>query len=128
MSLPDSQRDLPSVSIVIVTYNVREFLEQALESVERASGGLAVETFVVDNDSADGSFETLRDAVASAGWDQAGRVRVVDGHAILEPDRPQQRHDPDLNPDGGHSQAARTRRTASTTRASEGTYASSICQ
>ena len=43
------------MSVVIVTYNVREFLEQALRSVERAGAGLGVETFVVDNDSADGS-------------------------------------------------------------------------
>ncbi len=49
------------VSVVIVTYNVREFLEQALRSVERASAGLAVETWVVDNDSADGSAEMVRE-------------------------------------------------------------------
>ncbi len=49
------------VSVVIVTYNVREFLEQALRSVERASAGLAVETWVVDNDSADGSVEMVRE-------------------------------------------------------------------
>ena len=49
------------VSVVIVTYNVREFLEQALRSVERASGGLAVETWVVDNDSADGSAAMVRE-------------------------------------------------------------------
>ena len=48
------------VSVVIVTYNVREFLEQALESVERASAGLSVETWVVDNDSADGTAEMVR--------------------------------------------------------------------
>ncbi|MEM1054082.1 MAG: glycosyltransferase family 2 protein [Bacteroidota bacterium] len=48
------------VSVVIVTYNVREFLEQALESVQRASTGLRVETWVVDNDSADGSVEMVR--------------------------------------------------------------------
>jgi GT2 family glycosyltransferase len=49
------------VSVVIVNYNVREFLEQALESVERARGGLVVETFVVDNDSADGSVAMVRE-------------------------------------------------------------------
>ncbi|WP_420456481.1 glycosyltransferase [Rubrivirga sp.] len=49
------------VSVVIVTYNVREFLEQALRSVEQASAGLSVETFVVDNDSADGSAQMVRD-------------------------------------------------------------------
>ena len=49
------------VSVVIVTYNVREFLEQALESVAHASGGLSVETFVVDNDSADGTAAAVRE-------------------------------------------------------------------
>ncbi len=38
---------------------MRELLEQALESVARASGGLEVETIVVDNDSADGSVEMV---------------------------------------------------------------------
>ena len=50
------------VSVIIVNYNVREFLEQALHSVERASEGLAVEVFVVDNDSVDGSAEMVRQA------------------------------------------------------------------
>ncbi|MGB3543813.1 glycosyltransferase family 2 protein, partial [Rubrivirga sp.] len=49
------------VSVVIVTYNVRGFLEQALRSVEQASSGLEVETWVVDNDSADGSVEMVRE-------------------------------------------------------------------
>lgn len=52
--------DLLDLSVVIVNYNVRELLEQALESVARASGGLQVETIVVDNDSADGSAEMVR--------------------------------------------------------------------
>lgn len=51
--------ETPDVSVIIVNYNVREFLEQALESVDRASMGLAVETFVVDNNSADGSTEMV---------------------------------------------------------------------
>jgi len=49
------------VSVVIVTYNVREFLEQALDAVARASTGLTVETWVVDNDSADGSVAMVRE-------------------------------------------------------------------
>ena len=52
---------VPDVSVVIVTYNVREFLEQAIESVLQASQDLAVEVFVVDNDSADGSAEMVRE-------------------------------------------------------------------
>jgi len=45
------------ISIVIVNYNVREFLRGALESVRRslAVGGLTGEVFVVDNASRDGS-------------------------------------------------------------------------
>ncbi len=53
--------DAVDVSVVIVNYNVREFLEQALDSVERASVGLSVETFVVDNNSVDGSVAMVRE-------------------------------------------------------------------
>jgi O-antigen biosynthesis protein len=52
--------EAPDVSVIVVNYNVREFLEQALSSVVRASAGLAVETFVVDNNSVDGSVEMVR--------------------------------------------------------------------
>lgn len=51
---------LPELSVIIVNYNVREFLEQALRSVERAAEGLRVEVFVVDNGSVDGSVEMVR--------------------------------------------------------------------
>ena len=43
------------LSVIIVNYNVRHFLEQALLSVEKAAQGLEVEVFVVDNNSVDGS-------------------------------------------------------------------------
>ncbi|HLP50570.1 MAG TPA: glycosyltransferase [Chitinophagales bacterium] len=45
------------LSIVIVNYNVRYFLEQCLVSVKRAIEGIEAEVFVVDNASADGSVE-----------------------------------------------------------------------
>ncbi|MEM1359023.1 MAG: glycosyltransferase family 2 protein, partial [Bacteroidota bacterium] len=48
------------LSVVIVNYNVRYFLEQALLSVERAVAGLRAEVWVVDNNSADGSVEMVR--------------------------------------------------------------------
>ena len=51
----------PDVSVVIVNYNVREFLEQALDSIELASTNLDVEVFVVDNNSADGSVQMVRE-------------------------------------------------------------------
>lgn len=43
------------VSIIIVNYNVKDYLEQALRSVRRAVAGLSTEIFVVDNNSTDGS-------------------------------------------------------------------------
>ena len=48
------------LSIVIVSYNVRYFLEQCLLSVERATAGMDAESWVVDNNSADGSVELVR--------------------------------------------------------------------
>ncbi|MCS7154812.1 MAG: glycosyltransferase [Bacteroidota bacterium] len=51
----------PDISVIIVTYNVRRFLEQALHSLERAAEGLAVEVFVVDNSSVDGTARMVRE-------------------------------------------------------------------
>ncbi len=51
----------PDMTVVIVNYNVRDFLEQALQSVRRASRSLAVEVFVVDNNSVDGSVPMVRE-------------------------------------------------------------------
>ena len=49
------------LSVIIVNYNVKFYLEQCLESVRRASQGLQVEVFVVDNLSTDGSVDYLRE-------------------------------------------------------------------
>ncbi len=48
------------LSIIIVTYNVKDLLRRCLESVRDNSGGLNVETFVVDNNSHDGTAEAVR--------------------------------------------------------------------
>ena len=48
------------LSIIIVNYNVKYYLEQCLEAVRRAAQGLQVEVFVVDNLSTDGSIDYLR--------------------------------------------------------------------
>lgn len=43
------------LTVIIVSYNVRHFLEQALLSVRKAVAGLEAEVIVVDNDSVDDS-------------------------------------------------------------------------
>ena len=48
------------LSIIIVNYNVRFFIEQALISVRKAVKNLNAEIFVVDNNSIDGSVEMIR--------------------------------------------------------------------
>ena len=48
------------LSVIIVNYNVKYFLEQALLSVRRAAAGLAVEVIVVDNNSVDDSAAMVR--------------------------------------------------------------------
>jgi len=53
-----SQR--PDISIIIVNYNVKEFLANCLHSVKKASLGLSTEIIVVDNASEDGSMEYLK--------------------------------------------------------------------
>lgn len=49
------------LAVVIVNYNVRYYVEQCLHSVERASAGLNVETWVVDNASSDDSVAYLQE-------------------------------------------------------------------
>ncbi len=49
------------LSVVIVNYNVKYFLEQCLHSVQNACRGLDAEVFVVDNDSVDGSVKMVKE-------------------------------------------------------------------
>jgi len=53
-------RALPDVSVIIVNYNVRDFLQQSLVSLQKALKGIRSEIFVVDNASDDGSAEMVR--------------------------------------------------------------------
>ncbi len=51
---------LLELSVVIVNFNVKEFLEQTLVSVQKALSGIKAEVIVVDNASSDGSLALLR--------------------------------------------------------------------
>lgn len=48
------------LTVIIVSYNVKYFLEQALASVGKAAKNLSVETIVVDNASTDGSVALVK--------------------------------------------------------------------
>ncbi len=51
---------LLELSIIIVNYNVKHFIEQCLHSVYNALKGIEAEVFVVDNNSADGSVALIK--------------------------------------------------------------------
>ena len=49
------------LSVIIVSYNVKYYLEQCLESLYRALKDIDAEVFVVDNHSYDGSVSYLKE-------------------------------------------------------------------
>ncbi|MCX6257654.1 MAG: glycosyltransferase [Bacteroidia bacterium] len=63
------------LSVVIVNYNVRHFLEQCLYSVQKAGKGIDPEVFVVDNNSADGSCQMVNEKFP--------RVKLIENHKNL---------------------------------------------
>jgi O-antigen biosynthesis protein len=89
------------ISVIIVNYNVCEFLRGALESVRRslAVGGLTGEVMVVDNASTDGSQEMVRrdfpgvilyDLPKNVGFGKANNIAMREAKGdyllILNPD------------------------------------------
>lgn len=60
------------LSVVIVSYNVKYFLEQCLHSVITALKGIDGEVIVVDNDSADGSVDYLQPLFPDVQFIRAG--------------------------------------------------------
>ncbi|MCL1822013.1 MAG: glycosyltransferase family 2 protein, partial [Prolixibacteraceae bacterium] len=87
------------ISVVIVNYNVRHFLEQCLYSVFKALEGIESEVFVADNNSVDGSCHMVREKFPSvkliennmnvgfsAANNQAIRVAGGDYVLLLNPD------------------------------------------
>ena len=53
------------LSVVIVNYNVKFYLEQCLHSLSKALAGIASQVYVVDNNSHDDSIEYLKEKYPS---------------------------------------------------------------
>lgn len=68
------------LSVIIVSYNVKYYLEQCLESVVRSSCGINTEIIVVDNNSSDGTVEYLtpkfRDVLFISNKDNVGFAKA----------------------------------------------------
>jgi GT2 family glycosyltransferase len=82
------------LTIVIVNYNVRYFLEQCLLSVQKAMQGVAGEVYVVDNNSVDGSVAMVQERFTwvqciankeNVGFSKANNqaMRVAKGEYVL---------------------------------------------
>jgi len=64
------------LSVVIVNYKVRYYLEQCIDSVLKATGGIGMELLVVDNHSQDGSVKYLRERFGN-------RMRLIESNHNL---------------------------------------------
>jgi len=53
------------LSIIIVNYNVKEFLQNLLDSIDKASTNISKEIIVIDNASDDGSIEVIKEKFPS---------------------------------------------------------------
>jgi GT2 family glycosyltransferase len=60
-TLPVAKAYPYEASIVIVSFNTRDSLRECLETVQREANDLRIETFVVDNNSRDGSPEMVQE-------------------------------------------------------------------
>jgi GT2 family glycosyltransferase len=87
------------LSIVIVSYNVRTYLEQCLQSVQKALEGIEGEVFVVDNHSEDDSVAVVRtdypwvrliESPENVGFARANNIAIRQSEAeyvlLLNPD------------------------------------------
>jgi GT2 family glycosyltransferase len=56
------------LSVIIVNYNVKHFLEQCLYAVQKAAERVSAEIIVIDNNSSDGSVEYLEPLFPAVQW------------------------------------------------------------
>jgi len=82
------------ITVIIVNYNVKYFLEQCLQSVQKALQGISSEIIVVDNNSVDGSVKMIKEKFpdieliannANTGFSKANNqaIHIAKGNYIL---------------------------------------------
>ena len=67
----------PVLQTVILNYKTPDMTLKSAEAALREMEGIEGGITIVDNDSRDGSFETLSKEVAARGWDEDDRVSVI---------------------------------------------------
>ncbi len=67
----------PVLQTIILNYKTAEMTLRSAQTALAEMEGIPGAITIVDNDSQDGSYETLRDAVSARGWDRDGRVTVI---------------------------------------------------
>ena len=55
------------LSIIIVNYNVKEFLQNLIYSIQKALSNIKTEIIIVDNHSEDGSIEFIKEKLLPLG-------------------------------------------------------------
>jgi GT2 family glycosyltransferase len=69
------------ILIILLNYKTPQMTLRAARATVRAMRGLQAELVIVDNDSADGSFEQMHEALLEADWAQEAPIRLVQsGH------------------------------------------------
>ncbi len=82
------------LSVIIVNYNVKEFLKNLIDSIKKASQNLFIEIIVIDNASDDGSVEFIREKIpeiiliankSNEGFGKANNqgLKIAEGKFIL---------------------------------------------
>ncbi|MGR3377593.1 glycosyltransferase family 2 protein [Salipiger abyssi] len=71
----------PKLLVISLNYRTAEMTLRSVQFALREMTGLNAELVIVDNDSGDGSFETMQAALASEPWAQGAPVRLIQsGH------------------------------------------------
>ncbi|MBE9636031.1 glycosyltransferase family 2 protein [Salipiger mangrovisoli] len=72
---------MPRVLVLSLNYRTAEMTLRSAQAALRAMAGLDAELILIDNDSGDGSFEVMAQALATQDWAQAAPVRLISsGH------------------------------------------------